>query len=134
MLEFYSNLPAAKADYAYADGKWTLKELLQHIVDTERVMSYRILRISRNDKTPLASFDENEFAKHAQADKRDFASLKEEFASVRKSTDLLIASLSEEQLAEKGTASNMSVTANSVGYIVLGHLLHHKAIIEERYL
>lgn len=132
--KFYTNLPETKADYAYAPGKWTLKEVLQHIIDTERVMSYRLLRIARNDKTPLASFDENSFAQFAGASTRSLDELKEEFKAVRKASDLLIRSLNEEQLSRSGTASNLPVTANAVGYIIFGHLLHHKAITEERYL
>jgi hypothetical protein len=131
---FYTGLPEARADHAYAEGKWTLKEVLQHIIDTERVMSYRLLRIARNDKTPLASFDENSFAANAPVSGRSFDDLKEEFKAVRRSTDLLIKSLTEDRLSLSGTASNMPVTANAVGYIVFGHMLHHKAIVEERYL
>ena len=92
--EFYTHLPEAKAEYRYAPGKWTVKELLQHIVDTERIMSYRLLRISRGDKTPLASFDEDSYAAASNANARSFDSIKEEFIAVRKATDLLIASLS----------------------------------------
>ena len=132
--EFYTHLPEAKAEYRYAPGKWTVKELLQHIVDTERIMSYRLLRISRGDKTPLASFDEDSYAAASNANARSFDSIKEEFIAVRKTTDLLIASLSEEQLAAEGVASNLPVKANAVGYIIFGHMLHHKGVIEERYL
>ena len=132
--KFYTGLPETKAGYAYAPGKWTLKEVLQHIIDTERVMSYRLMRIARNDKTPLPSFDENSFSEFSRANERGFDELKEEFKAVRKASDLLIGSLNEEQLSRTGTASNLPVTANAVGYIVLGHLLHHKAITEERYL
>ena len=132
--EFYTHLPEAKAEYRYAPGKWTVKELLQHIVDTERIMSYRLLRISRGDKTPLASFDEDSYASASNANARSFDSIKEEFIAVRKATDLLMASLSEEQLSSEGVASNLPVTANAVGYIVFGHMLHHKGVIEERYL
>lgn len=130
---FYTGLPEEKADYAYAPGKWTLKEVLQHVIDTERVMSYRVLCIARKDKTPLPSFDEDTYSAASNANARSFASLKEEFAAVRKSTDFLIQSLTDEQLAEKGTASSLSVTANAVGYIIYGHLLHHLAVVEERY-
>lgn len=132
--DFYTSLPEEKADYRYAEGKWTIKELLQHVIDAERIFAYRILRISRKDATPLASFDEDSYVQNAQADKRSLASLKEEFIAVRRSSDLLLASLSEEQLAEQGTASNLPVTANAIGYILFGHLLHHKAVLEERYL
>lgn len=132
--DFYTSLPEDKADYRYAEGKWSIKELLQHVIDAERIFAYRILRISRKDKTPLASFDEDSYAQHAQANKRSFTSLKEEFVAVRKSSDLLMASLSPEQLAEQGIASNLPVTANAIGFILFGHLLHHKVILEERYL
>ena len=131
---FYTGLPDSKADYAYAAGKWTLKDLLQHIVDTERIMSYRLLRIVRKDETPLASFDENSYAANAMAASRSFASIKEEFLAVRKSTDLLLQSLQNEQLASKGVASGNSITANAIAFIIFGHMLHHKSIIETRYL
>ena len=130
LSSFYTGLPEEKAGFSYAPGKWTLQELLQHVVDTERIMSYRLLRIARKDKTPLASFDENTFAENSLANSRSFASIKEEFIAVRKSTDLLIQSLSEEQLAEEGIASNLPVTANAVGYIIFGHMLHHKNVVE----
>ncbi len=130
---FYTGLPEEKAEYRYAAGKWTLKEVLQHVIDTERIMSYRLLRISRKDKTPLPSFDENSFSDNSQAGNRSFASLKEEFLALRKSTDLLVQSLHDDQLTEQGTASNLPVTAKAVGYIIYGHMLHHKAVVEERY-
>lgn len=132
--KFYTGLPADKADHAYAPGKWSIKDLLQHVIDTERIFSYRILRIARKDKTPLASFDENSYSENANARHRTLSSLQEEFMAVRKSTDLLLNSLSAEQLTETGIASNMPVTANAIGYIIFGHLLHHKQILEERYL
>ncbi|NCI45832.1 DinB family protein [Sediminibacterium soli] len=133
LAAFYTAIPEAKALHRYAPDKWTLKEVLQHVIDTEHVMSYRLLRIARKDKTPLASFDENLFSENSLANERSFDSLKEEFLALRKSTDLLIASLNEEQLAASGTASNKAITANSLGYIIYGHLLHHQQIIEERY-
>ena len=134
LLNFFNSLPEEKANYAYATGKWTLKEVLQHMIDTERIFSYRILRISRNDTTPLASFDENHYAENAVISLRSLTNIKEEFIAVRKSTDLLILSLSNEQLSHFGTASNQPVTANAIGFMVFGHLLHHKKIIEEKYL
>lgn len=132
--DFYTRLPEEKADYRYAEGKWSIKELLQHVIDAERIFSYRILRIARKDKTPLASFDEDSYARSANAQARPFSELKEEFRAVRKATDLLLLSLNEEQLAEQGIASDLPVTANAIGFILFGHLLHHKAVLEERYL
>jgi uncharacterized damage-inducible protein DinB len=134
LKEFYSNLPGEKADYAYAQGKWTIKELFQHIIDAERIFVYRALRFARKDTTPLASFDENAYAQHSNAANRTFQSLKDEFNAVRASTDMMLASLNEEQLNASGTASNKHITVNALAFIIYGHLLHHKAIIEERYL
>ncbi len=131
---FYTDLPASKADYKYAAGKWTLKDLLQHIIDTERIMAYRLLRIARNDSTPNPSFDENSFALNAGAARRSFDSIKEEFITVRKATDLLLQSLTEEQLSFAGMSGNHRTTANAIAFILFGHLLHHKQIVEEKYL
>ncbi len=134
LTSFFVDLPNEKADYSYAPNKWSLKDLLQHIIDTERIMSYRLLRIARNDQTPLPGFEENDYAINANAGIRTFDSLKKELQAIRQSTDLLIASLTEEQLNNAGTASGQRATANAVGFIIFGHLLHHKKIIEERYL
>lgn len=132
--QFYTSLPEAKADHAYAPGKWTIKEVLQHLIDAERVFSYRLMCIARKEKTSLPSFDENAYAEFSQADKRSLSDLKEEFTAVRKSTDLLLNSLSDEQFDEVGTSNNSKVTAKAIAYVVFGHLLHHKDILEERYL
>lgn len=134
LTSFFVNLPNEKADYRYAPNKWSLKDLFQHLIDTERIMSYRLLRIARNDQTPLPGFEENDYATNAKAFERTFESLKMELLALRKSTDLLIASLTEEQLDNAGTASGQRATANAIGYIIFGHLLHHKKVIEERYL
>ena len=131
---FFLNLPDDRADFRYAEDKWTLKDMLQHIIDTERIMQYRLLRIARNDQTPLPGFDENQYAASAEANNRTFIELKEEFKALRKSTDLLLKSLKEIQLKQIGNASNHPVTANAIAFIIFGHLLHHKQIIEERYL
>ena len=111
-----------------------MKELLQHVIDAERIFSYRILRIARKDKTPLASFDEDNYAANSLASERNFDSIKEEFLAVRKATDLLLLSLNEEQLAQQGIASELPVTANAIAFITFGHMLHHKGVLEEKYL
>ncbi len=134
LQDFYNNLPKEKADYAYAAGKWTIKDVLQHMIDTERIFVYRMVRITRKDKTPLAPFDENSYAENAHAQNRTLASLKEEFEAMRKSTDLFLLNLTEQQLAESGIASNKPITANAIGFVIYGHLLHHKQILEEKYL
>lgn len=131
---FFNNLPEAKADYAYAEGKWTIKQVLQHLIDAERVFTYRAVCIARKDKTPLPGFDENAYADNDGSSNRTLQSLKDEFSALRKATDLLLQSFSETQLSETGTASNKSITSNALCFITYGHLLHHKFILEERYL
>ena len=131
---FYNALPEDKADYKYEAGKWTIKEVLQHVIDAERIFAYRALRIARKDTTPLPGFDENNYTANANANARTLASLKDEFSIIRRSTVLLLQSFNEDQLKQKGTASNHAVTVNAIAFILYGHLLHHKKIIEERYL
>lgn len=131
---FIMSLPEAKADFAYAPGKWSVKDLLQHIIDTERVFTYRATRFSRKDTTHLPGFDENAYAANAAAATRSLQSLKEEFVVLRKATDIFLQSLSEEQLSLKGTANNYPITVNAVTFVIFGHILHHKQILEERYL
>ena len=133
LQEFYNSIPDEKADFAYAENKWTIKEVLQHITDAERVFAYRMLRICRNDKTPLASFDENAFVENGFAGERSLSSLKQEFNSVRAATDIFLLALNEEQITRTGTASNNSISVNALAYIIYGHLLHHRNILNERY-
>jgi hypothetical protein len=131
---FFNQLPEAKGNFAYADGKWTVKEVLQHVIDTERIFAYRALCIARKDKTAFPGFDENQYALHSNANGRTLTDLQIEFSAVRHTTNLLFQSFFEEQLAEAGTASNHTITVNALGFIILGHLLHHKNILEQRYL
>lgn len=132
--DFYTGLPESKGDYAYAPGKWTLKEVLQHVIDAERIFSYRLLRIARKDTTPLPPFAENDYVVNADANKRSFDSIKQEFLAVRKASNLLIESLTAMQLSNRGIVSGTETSANAIAFILFGHLMHHKAVIEERYL
>lgn len=134
ILAFYTALPADKANYAYAEGKWTVQEVLQHVIDAERVFTYRALRIARKDTTPLPGFDENSFTANSEASSRSFDSLKQEFALLRQATDVFIETLNDSQLQNIGTASNNPITANAIAFIIYGHLLHHMNITKERYL
>lgn len=134
LTDFYNRLPEQKAGYRYAPGKWTIKEVLQHVTDTERIFSYRVLRIARKDRTPLPSFDENSYAENSRANEKSLSSIKEEFLAVRKATDLLLSGLNDEQLSEQGISSNMPVTVNAICFIIYGHLMHHKLVLEEKYL
>lgn len=128
------NAPAERADHAYAPGKWTLKEVVGHMVDVERVMSYRALRFSRNDTTDLPGFDENVFVANSNFAKRTLADLVDELEAVRAATVHLAKHIDSEAMARRGTANNTSATVQGLLYIIAGHELHHVALIRERYL
>ena len=133
-IHFVQNIPMDKFDYRYAEGKWTIKEIIQHIIDTERIFAYRALRISRNDKTPLPGFDENEYINNTAANNRGLQDLLTEFSAVRHSNIFLFKSLSVEQLERTGIASNAGVSVRAIGFIMIGHQKHHQKVFEERYL
>ena len=131
---FLKGIATDKASFAYAEGKWTLKELIGHVNDTERIMAYRALRIARNDKTPLPGFDENEYVSNAHFADRTIESLADEFAALRRANMFLIKSFTEEEVDRIGTSNNSRISVRALIYILAGHLNHHRKIIEERYL
>ena len=133
-IKFVQNIPMDKFDYRYADGKWTIKEIIQHLIDCERVFSYRALRISRNDKTPLPGFDENSFVENTNSNQRSLQGLLTEMAVVRQATLSLFSSFSVEQLERIGMASNHQISVRAIGFIIIGHQEHHQKIFQERYL
>jgi uncharacterized damage-inducible protein DinB len=128
------NLPKEKQDFAYAEGKWTMKELIQHIIDTERIFCYRALCFARNDKTSLPGFDQDVFVDNDTANDRDFNDLLEEMTTLRKSTIQLYKSFSEEALLRVGVASNNKMSVRALGYLFSGHQIHHLNVVKERYL
>ena len=132
--ELLEKIPSKKIDYAYAEGKWTIKELLQHIIDAERVFVYRALRFSRKDSTPLASFDENAWAAQSHVGHRKWEDMVKEFNTLRKSTELMFESFNDEQLLSVGIASGHPINVIALGFITAGHAAHHVKIIKERYL
>lgn len=132
-LETLRSLPEEKANHAYADGKWSVKELIGHVADAERVFSYRLTRIARGDMTPLAGFDENAWARTAPHAKRPMASVVDEMIAVRRSTLALIDSLDETTIANSGVANNNPVSARAICWIMAGHTKHHLDMIRERY-
>ncbi|MBS1920908.1 MAG: DinB family protein [Bacteroidetes bacterium] len=133
-IQFFESIPVSKQDYRYAEGKWTIKEVLQHIIDAERVFIYRALVFARKDNTPLPSFDEDLYAKNSKASSRKWNDLMEEFKSVRKSAEILFNSFDFEQLDSSGIASKHSNYVLGMGYIIIGHSVHHKNVVKERYL
>jgi len=132
--EFLSDIPESKGDYRYAPGKWSLKEVIGHIADTERIMSYRLLRIARGDKTPLPGFDQDEYMAQVDFGSYSLADLIDSYISVRKSTLSLARRLTAEEWARSGTASNVGMSAKALGYVVAGHELHHLKIVKDKYL
>ena len=132
--EFLSAIPADKYEYQYAPGKWTLKEMLQHLIDAERVFGYRALCFARNDSAPLPGFDENEYVKESFANQREWNSLVGELLAVRHSNELFFNSLNDEQLNRTGMANNSTNYVLGWGFIAVGHLAHHIQVMKQRYL
>lgn len=133
-IRFVQDIPMDKFDYRYAEGKWTIKEIIQHLIDCERIFSYRALRFSRNDKTALPGFEENDYAENTDANRRSLQDLLTEFSALRHSTLLFYKSLSQEQLKRVGTASTFQISAGALGFVIIGHQKHHQKVFEERYL
>lgn len=134
VVSFYSRIPAAKHDYAYAEGKWTVKDILLHVIDTERIFAYRALRIARQDRTPLAGFEQDEYIVPANAKQRSMERLLDEYKSVRQATISLFQSFDSSVLMQIGKASGFSISVKAIGYILTGHENHHIKIIKTRYL
>lgn len=132
--EIFSAVTEKQAEYRYAEGKWTLSEVLGHLTDTERIMNYRILRIARGDKSPLMGFDENEYVQEASFNERTIADLLEDYQNVRRATISLLKGLPQKSLQNKGNANGFEVTVETIAYMIAGHELHHIKIIQEKYL
>lgn len=132
--EFFNKVTEEKSNYAYAEGKWTLKEMLQHLIDAERIFTFRALAFSRKEAENLPGFEEDEYAANSGADRRSWADLADEMRIVRKSTKMLYNSFSDEMLETEGTANNNKCKVGTIGFIITGHVIHHLRIAEERYL
>jgi len=133
-LEVLSAISKEKQIYRYAEDKWTIKEIVQHILDAECVFNYRALRFARRDNTELPGFDENQFALHSNANQRDIRSLLDEFSALRRTTVYLYGSFSDDALLGSGKVNGNIMSVRALGYLTSGHLLHHLNIIKSRYL
>ena len=120
-------------DEIYAPSKWTIRDILQHCIDTERIMAYRALCFARNDETVLPGFEEGDYVKNTNISQRSIESLIEEFEILRKSTSLLFGNMNKTMLLRKGTVSMTRISPLSLGFVIIGHALHHESIIRERY-
>lgn len=133
-LEIYGSLSEEQGNFAYAEGKWSLKILLEHLTDTEKIFSYRALRFARNDKTALAGFDEELFARNGIAGQLKLEEIIEEFQLNRLNSLAFFSKLPQDKLLQTGIANGNEISVETIGKLIVGHHIHHLNIIEERYL
>lgn len=133
-LKVIRSIPEDKGEYRYGEGKWSIKELLAHMIDVERILGYRALRFARNDKTELAGFEENDYAPEANAHARSIKQLADELERIRLTTMDLFKSFTSEMLKREGVANKNKLSVINIGYIIAGHQIHHLKILKERYL
>ncbi|APG64174.1 hypothetical protein LPB136_01790 [Tenacibaculum todarodis] len=134
VIDFFSSVPKDKLEFRYQPQKWSIKEVLQHIIDTERIFMHRLLRIAREDKTPLPGYDQDVYIKPSGADSKSIEALTHEFTITRLYTMNLINSISEDNLKNMGTASGSPMSARACAFLLLGHSVWHINVIKERYL
>lgn len=131
---FYKSLPKEKQEFRYAEGKWTPKDILLHLIDAERIFTYRALCIARKDKTNFPGFEEDEYVDNANANQFSLNELLENYIATRNASINLFKMFSDEELKRVGVANDTSISVRAIGYIILGHEKHHIQIIKERYL
>jgi len=133
-MQFFSSISEEQSMYKYADEKWTVKEILQHVIDAERIFAYRALALARGEQNALPGFDEVNYAKNADTNNRHWSSLVKEFIHVRSSSEDLIKSLDESKMQITGNVSDYRISVLAILYTLAGHCIHHINIIKERYL
>ena len=133
MTQLLAGRSERDGNFRYAPGKWSVKEIIGHLADSERIFSYRALRIARGDTTPLSGFEQDDYVREAGSGRRELRDLAEEFAVVRDATVALYRSLGEEVWKRRGSANKNEVTVRALAFITAGHELHHRNILEERY-
>lgn len=126
-------VPEGRGAHRYAPGKWSVKDVLGHFTDAERIFAYRLLRIARGDKTPLPGFDENDYVAAAHFDRRPLAELLDDFRAVRQSSRALVGSIPRDCWTLVGEASGKAISAGALAYIIVGHVAHHLTVLRERY-
>jgi hypothetical protein len=133
-LAYLRGLPAPRASFRYAEGKWSVKEVVGHLADSERIFAYRALRIARGDATPLPGYDQEAYVRAANFDARSLVALASELETVRRATLTLLRSLDDESLMRRGVANGLPVSARAMAYIIAGHERHHMEIVRARYV
>lgn len=132
-LSYLRSIPPSHEGYRYAAGKWSIREVIGHLCDAERVFAYRALRFARGDTTPLPGFDENEFMRRSRLDERPLASLVDEYAAVRAASVALFDSLFPEEWGRHGNASGKEMSVRALAWVIAGHELHHLDVLQTRY-
>jgi hypothetical protein len=130
----FTGLPEEKGAYAYADDKWTIKEVLSHLIDGERMFAYRVFRIARGDKTPIEGFEQDGYIENSHANGRSFAELLDEFNLLRRANVLFFNNLKSDDWLRIGTANKVEVSVRAIAFVMAGHIRHHINILKERYL
>ncbi|HEY6338406.1 MAG TPA: DinB family protein [Candidatus Sulfotelmatobacter sp.] len=133
MVQLLSGVSEADGDFRYAPEKWSAKEVLGHVCDTERIFAYRALRISRGDSTPIEGFEQDDYVKNGPFARRPFADAIEDYIAVRRATISLLRSLEEPAWSRRGTANKNEVTVRAIAYLIAGHEVHHRRILEQKY-
>ena len=134
LQDIFTGMPEDKGEFRYDEGKWSIKELLGHLIDGERMFAYRVLRISRGDETPIEGFEQDGYIENAHSNERSFADLLEEFSLLRRANMILFKNLDDNAWSRLGTASDAKVSVRALGYIMAGHIEHHLTVLKERYL
>jgi hypothetical protein len=134
LQSLFTGLPEEKGTYAYAEDKWTLKEVLSHLIDAERMFAYRALRVSRGDKTPIEGFEQDGYIENSHANGRSFAELLDEFDLLRQANVLFFNNLKRDDWLRIGTANKVDVSVRALAFVMAGHIRHHIDILKERYL
>ncbi|MBC7653433.1 MAG: DinB family protein [Oligoflexus sp.] len=132
--DFLADIPENKYDFAYAEGKWTVKEVISHLIDTERVMTYRAMRMARNDQTELPGYDQDLIVANTPIDRYAYSDLVDELVMLRQANLFFFKSLSDEDMKKKGTANGNNVTVGAMLFIIYGHIEHHFNVMKELYL
>ena len=133
-VQLIQSLSDEQMNFAYQEDKWTIKDIVQHLIDTERIFVYRALRFARNDKTELPGYDHESFANHTNSEEKHKDQLLKEFVSVHRATILFFTNLTSEALNRMGIASGEKMSVNQIVHIIAGHTHHHLSVMEEKYL
>src|SRR5438552_7620263 len=134
LQDIFTAMPEDKGGFRYADGKWSIKELLGHVIDGERMFAYRTFRISRGDETPIEGFEQDGYIENAHSNDRSFADLLDEFSLLRRANMIFFKNLADDAWLRVGTANNVKVSVRALVYIMAGHIEHHLEILKDRYI